>query len=125
MISQENLLRAAVLGHMPDDVLKEAGVDPEFLEGLVDEPERLDEVLRRFLERSSRESVSWLLHRIMKRGGQGLKDAIFVSQVIRAWFEENREVIDKAWHESKGGLSFVLKIRSLTENAIRPGVEHS
>lgn len=119
MISEENLQKAAVLGYMPDEVLRESGVDPELLESLAPERERLDEVLKRFLTRSSPESVSWLLWRIMTKGGQDLKEAIFVSQVFKTWFEENQEIMDKACRETRGGLSMVLKVRSITGNIAR------
>lgn len=102
---------------MPDEVLRESGVDPELLESLAPEQERLDEVLKRFLTGSSPESVSWLLYRIMTKGGQGLKKAIFISQVFKTWFEENQEVMEKACRETRGGmcgLSAVLKVRSIT-----------
>lgn len=124
MISEENLQKAAVLGYMPDEVLRESGVDPELLESLAPERERLDEVLKRFLTRSSPESVSWLLYRIMTKGGKGLKDAIFISQVFKTWWEENQEIMEKACRETRGGLSMVLKVRSIAGNIPNRTVEH-
>lgn len=95
MISEENLLKASVLGYMPDEVFRDAGADPVLMESLKDDPGNLDEALGPFLEGSSVEAVGWLLHRLMS-GSEGLKNALLRSKAASEWIKENQDAVHEA-----------------------------